>query len=59
MLIKKGINAVNTVTDNWLHVPEDVEVNVGDVIILGTGKDYEVLGFIENAKVIKVGPAKK
>lgn len=58
MLIRKGNNAVNIVTDRWLDVPEDINMEINDTVVLANQKKYEVIGFFGNGYV-KVGPAKK
>ena len=57
-LVKEGRNAVNVATDRWLEVPEDMNIEVGDVIELGNGKDYKVIKFFGDGYV-RVGPPNK
>ncbi|GAA4880228.1 hypothetical protein GCM10023310_70520 [Paenibacillus vulneris] len=53
MLIREGKNAVNIITDRWIYVQEDVNLEIDQEIILGNGKKYKVVGFIED-KYVKV-----
>lgn len=57
MLIKEGKNAVNVTTDRWLCLDENLNVTIGQRVILSNKKEYEVVGFIGDnyMKVVGVG----
>lgn len=53
MLIKKGQNAINIRTNRWLWVREDIDLKVGDILVLANNKTYRVVGFI-NSRYVQV-----
>lgn len=53
LVIKKGRNAVNVITDNFLEVPKDMEVTLTERLILGNGKEYEVISVDEGLMKVK------
>lgn len=48
MIIKEGRNAVNIVTENYILVQRDMDVEIGQKVILGNGREYEIVGFTDD-----------
>lgn len=48
VIIKEGRNAVNIVTENYILVQRDMDVEIGQKVILGNGREYEIVGFTDD-----------